>query len=389
MLTLSVFVILMASATVTSQAPEGYQQETEVNELKDQLAELKDVVAKLSRYAMMQQFSAEERVRSEGASGVNIVRGDTLGMYDYYTNTHVGHGMMAVHDHSNYDRTVGQGELVAVLNGVSFSTRHNDYRMVMASPNSTDFHAVQDVPFPGVPPQVTEKLTVPEQITEMQEWFKAFAEQNHTLRDYREYFKPVLCYLEGTWTINDKFKEPFHSDRHHLEAGSWEELTGKVRYSSYTGSKSRMENFAYLPTIMMSINETTGVPEYAQWNYRMLCSPLKEDVPLSDLRPVDDLSYRVVSGQSRDSILNSRRARFTFYEEDEKRFPQYTKLDRLFHTIPGLDNGPADLHQDSYGQQVLSMAPSTTDRPLNTGYYHRMFKSDRKGAMGIKEYVSE
>ncbi|XP_005104512.2 uncharacterized protein LOC101848451 [Aplysia californica] len=151
--TLSLFVVLMTSVAVTSQS-------TVVQELQGKLDQLEDDLAKLSQYAMMQQFAAEERVRSEGYSGVNVIRGTEMGIFNYHSNSHVGNGMMAIHDHPNYFRTIGQGEIVAVLNGVSFRTRHNDYSLVMASPNSTEKHAVEDIPFPEVPPEVTNKLLV-------------------------------------------------------------------------------------------------------------------------------------------------------------------------------------------------------------------------------------
>ena len=41
--------------------------------------------------------------------------------------------MAAIHDHANNIRTVGMGEFVAVINGVEFRTRHNDYRLYMPS----------------------------------------------------------------------------------------------------------------------------------------------------------------------------------------------------------------------------------------------------------------
>ena len=41
--------------------------------------------------------------------------------------------MASIHDHANNIRTVGMGEFVAVLNGVEFRTRHNDYRLYMPS----------------------------------------------------------------------------------------------------------------------------------------------------------------------------------------------------------------------------------------------------------------
>lgn len=46
------------------------------------------------------------------------------------------------------------GELLAVLNGVEFRTRHNDYKMRMPSRTSKDYGATEDIPYPAVPPQV-------------------------------------------------------------------------------------------------------------------------------------------------------------------------------------------------------------------------------------------
>lgn len=58
--------------------------------------------------------------------------------------------------------------------------------------------------------QVLDKKTVDEQIVEMRQWFKAFRDQDHSVRDYRKHFKPVLCYLEGGWTHSTKkIEEPF------------------------------------------------------------------------------------------------------------------------------------------------------------------------------------
>ena len=64
----------------------------------------------------------------------------------------------------------------------------------------------------------------------MVEWFRAFKQQDYKVRDYRKYFKPVLCYLEGAWTTKegDSIDEPFASDRHHIDAKSWFELQEKV-----------------------------------------------------------------------------------------------------------------------------------------------------------------
>ncbi|KAK3761898.1 hypothetical protein RRG08_060630 [Elysia crispata] len=204
------------------------------------------------------------------------------------------------------------GEFVAVMNGVDFRTRHNDCKFKMAA-NTKDFNKVQDVPFPDVPPAVKNKRTIQEQIDEMRLWFKAFKDQDHSVRDYRKYFKPNLCYLEGGWTLNSKtLDEPFQSDRHQLDASSWFDLQEKIRWTSYAGSKSNLENFAFLPTMMYNITE--GIPQYAQWNYRILCHPLKQDVPTSYLKVQDDLSTRLRRKYRWDKIEGTRSARFKINE---------------------------------------------------------------------------
>lgn len=62
----------------------------------------------------------------------------------------------------------------------------------------------------------------------MREWFRAFKDQDRSVRDYTKYFKPVLCYMEGAWTLDENLEDPFPSDRHVLDATSWEDLREKV-----------------------------------------------------------------------------------------------------------------------------------------------------------------
>ena len=94
------------------------------------------------------------------------------------------------------------GEVVAALNGVEFRTRHNDYKLVMPSRTSKAYHATENIPFPEVPPDVLKQRGITRQVDEMKEWFRAFMEQDISKRDYRKYFKPVLCYMEGSWTTD-------------------------------------------------------------------------------------------------------------------------------------------------------------------------------------------
>ena len=88
---------------------------------------------------------------------------------------------MSIHDHANYENTAGMGELVAVLNGVEFRTRHNDYRLVMASRTSGEDRATEDIPPPPVPPAVLAKTTVEEQVEEMKEYFRVSGAYNFSL----------------------------------------------------------------------------------------------------------------------------------------------------------------------------------------------------------------
>ena len=67
-------------------------------------------------------------------------------------------------------------------------------------------------------------------------WFKAFKEQDYSLRDYRDYFKPHLCYLEGSWERKDENDDSidrmFEDPNHFINASTWQELQEKVTASA-------------------------------------------------------------------------------------------------------------------------------------------------------------
>ena len=307
--------------------------------------QMRSTLAALGRQVMLQQFFSETRVRTEGQSGLKVTRLRSTGLKTYHVNTHTGYAAAAIHDHANNDRTVGMGELTAVLNGIEFKTRHNDYRLYMPHRTSKDMNAYERIPFPDVPPEVLNKTTVDGQVVEMRKWFKAYRDQDHTARDYRKYFKPVLCYLEGSWTQSGKnIDEPFASDRHFVDAKSWMELHEKSRYIAYSGTKSRFENLSFLPTkIMNMINDT--IPSFAQWNYRIMCHPVKRDIPLNRIRVVEDLSSRMMGLRSILRHAKARSARFQLNFKDEPfswksdRAQNWeTLIDEIMSEIPGKDN---------------------------------------------------
>ncbi|XP_045189240.2 uncharacterized protein LOC123546767 [Mercenaria mercenaria] len=359
---------------------------------------VKQTVSGLARQMMLQQLFVEERVRSDGSSGVKQIRNNGGGSRPYHYNTYSSHAFLSIHEHSNYDRTVGLGEFIGVLNGVEFRTRHNDFKLRMPSTTKSDYHAMEDIPFPEVPPSVRSKTTVLEQVAEMQQYFKAFRDQNPKLRNYSPYFKPVLCYLEGGWTTDTKkLDEPFHSDRHFIDASSWFDLQQKIQYMSSTGGKNQFENLSYLPTTIVNVTDD-GEPVYAQWNYRILCHPIKHDLKLADLKPVDDLSSRMGYYSNRNYSYytrHSKQVRFTvapsrgrdyhaddgFGSYDDRRYT-FGTMDAIMNEIPGVDNYPGHLTDNSFGllKHRIDVKNATV---LNTARYHRHYKVNRKGAMGL------
>ena len=310
-------------------------------------------------------------------------------------NTFASGAVASVHEHANYDRTVGLGEFVAVMNGVEFRTRHNDYKLYMPSRTDRKYNALDPVPFPDVPPSVLKKDNISEQIVEMRKYFEAFHKQDRHIRDYLHYFKPVLCYLEGGWTMDTKtLSEPFESDRHFIDASSWFDLQEKVRYTSYTGGKNNNENFSFLPTTIINVTEH-GQPVYAQWNYRIVCNPIHHALRLQDFQLIDDLAARMRQRRNLTAFGRSRAARFrvagthgSHYNSVEGygNFSEstfgYSLMDRIMYEIPGKNNYRGHMKDESFDLLKYRME-TKTDAILNAAHYHRYYKVLQKGAMGL------
>ena len=360
----------------------------------NEIKHLKQNVEMLTRQVMMQQLEAEERVRTDGDSGLKSTRGHRIGTRPYYSQGFSGPSIAAIHDHSNYDRTVGMGELNVVINGIDFRTRHNDYKLKMPHRTSKTYGAMEDIPFPDVPPSVKNKHTVAEQIKEMQEYFRAFKEQNTRIRsDYDKYFKPILCYMEAGWTSDSKsISEPFESDRHFLDASSWFDLTNKVQYTDYTGGKSNQENYSFLPTRIMNV--VNGTPEFAQWNYRIACHPIKQKINRVDLILEDDFAVRFGLRRTMQDFAMTRAARFRLaasrggrydkehgYGQESDRGVGTSLIDKIMEEIPGKDNYPGHLNDESFGM-IHDNIHFYNATKLNTAYYHRVYKVRENDAMG-------
>ncbi|KAF6017626.1 hypothetical protein EB796_024052 [Bugula neritina] len=114
----------------------------------------KNVIVSLARQVSQQQLYVEELARSSGDSGLKLIRLSRTGSKPYFSTSFTDNRVASIHEHSNYRGTVGMGELIAVLNGVEFRTRHNDYKMRMPSRTSKQYGATEDIPYPEVPPEV-------------------------------------------------------------------------------------------------------------------------------------------------------------------------------------------------------------------------------------------
>ena len=344
----------------------------------------------MANHLMIQDLYSGEKIRSEGHSGIKLKRLLAGGTRNYHLASHGSNRVAGIHNHANFDRTIGLGEMVAVLNGVEFRTRHNDFMLYQPSTSSSNLHDVEHIPFPEVPKEVTQKETIEEQILEMREWFKAWRDQDYSVRDYRPYFKPNLCYLEGAWYYPDAVPvDLFHSDRHRIESTDFINLSKQFKYTSDSGRKQDKENLSFLPRRVNNV--VNGTAEYAQWNYRILCQPLAGDLPLNRFRVIDELAPRMRNKQSFEEYILTNKARYQLNPEDSdkwrsERMVHYELLDDLMVQIPGLNNHGANLTDeafDSISQEMKSDLTALGDTPLNAAYYHRWFMASKKGALGL------
>ncbi|KAL8576856.1 hypothetical protein ACOMHN_066002 [Nucella lapillus] len=98
------------------------------------------------------------------------------------------------------------------------------------------------------------------------------------------------------------------------------------------GDKHMQENLAYLPSMLLNV--THGVPTMAQWNYRVLCHPVRQDVRARDLRPVEDLANRLASKHRWRDYVMSRAARFSLNPFSAEKIYKWTLLDKIMKEIP-------------------------------------------------------
>ena len=121
---------------------------------------------------------------------------------------------------------------------------------------------------------------------------------------------------------------------------------------------------------MHFVNET--IPVLAQWNYRINCHPLKQDVPLSKFQLVDDVANRMRYKRTHKQYLHSRSARFSLDVGSADRPMRRTFLDDLMEEVPGKDNYVANLTDVGFNAEGASL-DYNTGKLKNVGFYHRYF----------------
>ncbi len=382
----SLCVLLLASQTASARA------QCVVESLQNDVAEIREILKTLALQIKNHQVDDENSLRTAGQSGLKNIRSVLAGRRPFQEESFTGRTSIAhIHNHANNIRTVGLGELAVVMNGIEFQTRHNDFRLNMKSTTTTGFAAEPvEIPFPDVPQAVLDQPTVEAQVTEMREWFRAFYEQKTSIRDYKDYFPAVICYLEGAYFYSNltDIVEGFHSDRHHLEARSWRELRDQADFCSKTGHKNEAENVATMRNIIVGVDED-GKPIQAQWNYRILCHPISYNVPTNRFVLVDDLRarakrtwsvYRTLAGIATTRAARYKLKLFNNATDDPADLREESTTDKFMRQVYGYNNfgGKTDDVYDS----VKSFAYDGSST-LNAYKYHSKYRSDKKGANGL------
>ncbi|XP_013398382.1 uncharacterized protein LOC106164888 isoform X1 [Lingula anatina] len=348
---------------------------------EEKLKTLTQKVDILLRQLQLQQMFIEERTRSDGGSGLKQARWSNIGTRPYHASSHsmswVAGGIYPHTQARDYFATSGTS---AVINGVEF--RMAAQGLMMYRPGQTFKSPRRRLPLPAVPPQVLAKKTVPEQVAEMKEWFKAWRDQNYQVRDYRKYFKPVLCYLEGKWLKSqgdDKlpFTQSFLSNEE------------RARYQAYSGAIP-LERHAFKPTSIVDFEN--GKPVFATWDYSVLCHPVNQDIPTSTFRVADDLSMRTARKWTLEHLSRQMFANFQlnplnrpWKENSEFADSDYEFLDQLMSQVPGPNNYDGKLYDDSFSKPTHPFtAIDNKAAKLNTAFYHRWSKVSQTGTGSLK-----
>ncbi|XP_066924739.1 uncharacterized protein [Clytia hemisphaerica] len=145
------------------------------------------------------------------------------------------------------------------------------------------------------------------------------------------------------------------------------------------------ESLVLTNQIMGLVNDT--IPNFAQWNYRIMCHPLKRHLPTKRLRVIEDLSARMRNNKDILRHALSRSARYQLNTQDQDTFRERpeswkTLLDELMEEIPGKDNYQVDLEDEGLDGKAMQLDGSK----LNAGYYHRWFTIGADAMGSVKQH---
>ena len=163
-----------------------------------------------------------------------------------------------------------------------------------------------------------------------------------------------------------------------------------------SGRKNSLENLAHLPASVRNLVNDT-YPTISNWEYRILCHPLKNDVPTSRLRVVNDLSVQLMgSPKTREELYFDRRARFELNKyididdpDGDHRWTNGRKrwnyLDYLMEQIPGKNNYGGNI-TDELPDGTEGVIHYNTDLPVNSNFYSRFYGLSGADAMGSSKH---
>ena len=135
------------------------------------------------------------------------------------------------------------------------------------------------------------------------------------------------------------------------------------------------------------MNVTRGTtPAFAQWNYRIMCHPIKGDLPTNRLRVIDEFGRRMNNRLTLEQLAWTRQARFQLNMKDQDRwhpyFPrgEYGLLDKLMAEIPGKDNYPGNLVDDAFNLPAVRLDTSSANDKVNKTLILVQLRKEGKGS---------
>ncbi len=155
MLRIQMFFFAFLAVLSLPNLPLAEELEDRIEVLNQAMESLAQSLGMVTRQVMQIQSHAEQSKNAEGMSGVKSMRSVYTGNRPYHTGSFVGRSVAGMHAHANNAKVIGLGEMVAVLNGVEFATRHNDYHFAMKSDVGQEFSDSEPIPMPDVPPEVS------------------------------------------------------------------------------------------------------------------------------------------------------------------------------------------------------------------------------------------